>query len=333
MNKAIWIVIGVILVLAIAGGIYYYSSSTKINLDETPVKISIGQWPGYAFAFVAQEKGFFEKNGVKVELIYDQDYFVSRERFKDERLDGIFEVYSDAIKDYSEGIKTKFVYITDYSESGDIIIGRKEFNSLSDLKGKKVGIDGINSFSNIFVLASLEKVGLKETDVRFVDVSADDVLSALENGKIDAGHTWEPTKSAALAKGYKQLGKAGDIPGIIVDGLFFNSMFVEENPEKVKAIVKSLVEAKEFQKTNREEALNIMAKAENFTNEELASGLSGIYQPSLAENIRAMSKSPEGELYSSGKFISEFYFNRGQINKLTNLDDIIDSQFITSITK
>lgn len=34
-----------------------------------PIKISINVWPGYAIAYLAQEKGFFKQNGVEVELI------------------------------------------------------------------------------------------------------------------------------------------------------------------------------------------------------------------------------------------------------------------------
>lgn len=161
------------------------------NKPETnpPIKIAINTWAGYAHAYIAIEKGYFEKNGARVELVFDKDYTSSRKRYIDGAVDGIFEVYADAIMQNSEGIPSRVVYITDYSVSADVIIGRPELNGLSDLRGKKVGIDNINSFSHLFVLTAIEKSGVKEHEVRFEIVPALDIPAAIEKGIIDAGHT------------------------------------------------------------------------------------------------------------------------------------------------
>ena len=294
-----------------------------------PIKIAINQWPGYATAFIAQEKGLFEKNGVRVELIFDIEYIKSKERYTTGETDGIFEVFSDTIFQNSEGLRTKAVYITDYSDSGDIIIGKPEFNSLADLKGKKISVDGINSFSHLFVLSILENAGVKESEVQFENIPAQDVLTSLESGEIDAGHTWEPTKSAALAEGYKQLGKAGEVPGIITDVLVFKENVVKERPEEIRAIIKSLVEAEEFVDNNPEEAIKIMSEKEEMTPEDMALGLKGVHQPSVEESLKAMS--PGGYLYTSGDFISDFYFNRGQMSRKLDLSRIIEPKFLDEI--
>ena len=304
-------------------------TGSKTEVEKTHITIAINQWPGFATAFIAQEKGFFKKNNVSVELVFDIADADSAKKYKHRDVEGIFNVFTDSIFNYAEGLMTKVVYITDYSDSGDVIIGKKEFNSLKDLKGKKIGVDGINSFSHLFVLASLEKAGLSENEVQFESVSAQQVLEALDIGRIDAGHTWEPTKSAALAKGYKQLGKAGDIPGIITDVLVFNNDIVKERPEEIKAIVKSMMEAKEFLDKNPEEAIRIMAEKEEMTVEEMALGLKGIHQPSIEEMLLAMA--PGGYLYTSGGYISNFYIERGQISMKPDLGKIVTPEFIEQI--
>ena len=60
-------------------------------------------------------------------------------------------------------------------------------------------------FHIYFVLKSLEKVGLSEGDVQFVDVPVQNVTSALQKGQIFAGHTYEPFISDAVKKGFKIL--------------------------------------------------------------------------------------------------------------------------------
>lgn len=310
------------------------SGCTEENktISQEPIKIAINVWPGYAHAFVAQEKGFFEKNGVEVELILKEEYSEAQELYTDGNTDGIFEVYVDTIFHNSEGISSKVVYVTDYSDTGDVIIGKPEYNSLADLKGKKIGIEGVNTFSHIFALSAAEKEGLVESEIQFESVFAGDVLTALEEGKIDAGHTWEPTTSEALEKGYKILGKAGDVPGIITDVLTFNSKIIKERPKEVEAIVKSLLEARNFVYTDREEALEIMSAAENIPKGEMNEGIEGVVHPNLKENMAAMKDTEETtSLYSSGRIISNFYISRGQLSSIPDFDKIIESKFIENI--
>ena len=85
----------------------------------------------------------------------------------------------------------------DYSETGDVIIG--SINSIEELKGKTIGVEGINTFSHIFALRTIESYGMSEGDVFFEIVLAQDVVKKIEDGTIQAGHTWEPTKSEGVA--------------------------------------------------------------------------------------------------------------------------------------
>ena len=137
-------------------------------------------WPPNFLAYIAQEKGIFEKNGVNVQLLFDKDYFSAVEHYDNDDADGITVVFSDAIIQDSNGISTKVVYHIDSSQSGDAVISK--LKNLTDLKGKKIGVEGINSFSHLFVLKALEKVGLGEggaDQMRLIDFH--------RNGKCKSG--------------------------------------------------------------------------------------------------------------------------------------------------
>jgi len=323
-----------LLALILVFGLLAEGCTPKKAKEKTPLKIAINSWAGYAHAFIAKEKGYFEKNGARVELVFDKKYAPSRQRFINGKVDGIFEVYADAILQSSEGISLRVVYATDYSVSADVIVGKPEFKDLSGLKGKKVGIEGANTFSHLFVLAALEKSGVKEQEVRFEIVPAQEILKALEEGRIDAGHTWEPAKTAAIKKGYKVLTEAQYVPGLITDVLVFNARVIKEKPGEIKAIVKSLLEARDFLYAHKEEAIKIMAKNEDMSEAEMQEGISGVYHPDLKENLRAMQKSDEtSSLFGSGKKIADFYLNRGQLSRLPNLDKIIEPRFVEELGK
>ena len=323
-----------LLALILVFGLLAAGCTPKKAKEKTPIKIGINAWPGIAHAYLAQEKGFFRKNGVEVELVFRKEYSKTIEDYNNGRVHGNLEVFADAILQDAEGIDTKVVYVPDYSETGDVIIGKPELNSLLDLKGRKVGIEGINGFSHLFVLTALEKAGLKEAQIQFEIVPAQEVLKALEEGRIDAGHTWEPTKSAAIKKGYKVLAEAQYVPGLITDVLVFNARVIKEKPGEIKAIVKSLLEARDFLYAHKEEAIKIMAKNMDMSEAEMQEGISGVYHPDLKENLRAMQKSDEtSSLFGSGKKIADFYLNRGQLSRLPNLDKIIEPRFVEELGK
>ncbi len=301
--------------------------------EKKPIRIGTSVWQGYAHAFIAQEKGFFGKNNVSVELVLKKGVEESIALYKSGEVDGVFNVFADVILVNSKGIPTKVVYVPSYSESGDVIIGRPEFNSVADLKGKTVSFQGVNTFSNLFVLKALEKAEIKESDVQFQDVPGTDVLNAVEAGKIGGGHTWEPVTSQALNKGYKILCKASDTPGIITDVLAFNSKIIEERPADVQGIVKSLLEAKEFIDSNKDEAIDIMAKAEGLDRAEVQRGVdTDVHMLDLNENTEAMKKSENtASLYASLKIITDFYVKRGLISESQATEGIIEPKFIEGI--
>lgn len=328
MRRTRGLLIVVLIVCMFAG------CSQQTGEEKKPIKIALNVWPGYAYVFIAKEKGFFEKNNVEVELILEEEYSEAQELYINGEVDGVFEVFSDTIFHNSEGIPTRVVCVLDYSDTGDVIIGKPEFNSLADLRGKKIAIEGVNSFSHLFVLTALENAGLRESDMQFKNVPAREVLTALEEGKIDAGHTWEPTKSQALEKGYKILGEAGDVPGIITDVLAFNAKIIKMRPDDIQRIVKSILEARDFVYTNRDEALEIMSRAEGMTREEIKQGIEGVHQPDLGENILAMQESKEStSIYVVGEMIADFYLNRGQLSSIPDFDEIIEPRFVNELAK
>jgi len=325
-------VVGIIIGVVLIGGLLTYFSNTNMSEEpKTPIKIAINEWPGYAHAFLAQEKGFFEKNGVAVELIFDRDYTTSQQRYIDGEVHGVFEVLPDTMFRNTEGLPSKVVYLMDYSETGDVIVG--SVNSIEELKGKTIGVEGINTFSHIFALKTIESHGMSEGDVFFEIVLAQDVVKKIEDGTIHAGHTWEPTKSEAIEKGYNVLANAGDFPYLVTDVLVFDTNIIEERPDDIQKIVQSMFEAQEYQKMHNNESVRIMAEAENVDENAMLAGLEAVFMTDLDENIRVMDPANDPTLKNAIAEISKFYMERGQISYQPTFGDIIEPKFVRELSK
>jgi NitT/TauT family transport system substrate-binding protein len=309
---------------------------SSIKAQNTPIKkpirIGLPLWIPDLLTYIAQEKGFFKKNNVDVNLTLMQHTDDVANKYADGDFDGIFTVYPDIIILQSSGVNNKVVYTIDSSFKGDAIVGNG--NNLSDVKGKKISVDGINTYSHYFLLKSLEKVGLSEGDVEFVDVPAQNVTSALQKGEIFAGTTYTPFIYDALEKGFKVLFFAGNIRGTITDVMAFHSDIVQQRPQDIQNIVKSIIEAKADFDKNKEQDISIMSLKSGFSKEQIAEGIDNVKLLDLNYNIqKSMNKSSTNatSLYVSGNDIAKFYAERGVISEYPNIDDMVDPQFVVAL--
>ena len=68
--------------------------------------------------------------------------------------------------------------------------------------------------------------------------------------------------------------------------------------------------------------------------QEIKNGLESVTLPSLRENAVDIINSKSNEpisLFSSGKYISEFFLNRGQISKYSDLNQIVNPDFVNAL--
>ena len=273
-----------------------------------PIEFSVNVWAPNFLAYIAQEKGFFEKNNVNVNLTLIQHYADAVKDYVNGEHDGMFNVYSDALIQNSEGIDTKVVYNADISYDADAIIGN--LDNLTDIKGKKVGVEGINSFSHYFMLKSLENVGLDEGDVEFVDIPAQNISEAIKKGEIDSGHTYNPYMSDALKDGFNVLSIGADTPGVISTVIVFNSDIVRQKPQDIQNFIKSLIEAKEDYDKNPDEDIELMSLKTGIKKTEIMDGMNGSKLLDLDYNAHiSMNKqlNQSESLYNSGNNIVKFY--------------------------
>ena len=299
---------------------------------QRPLRIAINVWPGYASAFLAEERGLFEKFGVDVELILNQEIENSYTLFDRGEVDGCFGVLSDVVMQESRHEKTKVVFATDYSMSGDVIVGKGLAGNLLGLKGKTVAHGGLNTFSHLFVVKALEQAGIDELEVAYRSVPAHEVYRLLKSGKIDAGHTWEPTASLACENGYNRLGSAGDVPGLIVDVLMFNEQVVKNRGNEVEAVIRSLIASVEDLIKSPNQGISIMADATGMTELEMRTGMEGVELLDLAGNIDAFQRTSDmSSLYHSAAVIGQFLLDRGQVEAAPRPDRFLEPRFIKEL--
>lgn len=299
-----------------------------------PIKLALSPWPGWFVWYLVKEKGFFEKNGVNVELVWFPVYSDSLSALATGKVDANSQTLSDTLAPASKGIKLKAVLVNDNSAGGDGIVAKPEIASVKDLKGKKVATE-LGTVDHLLMLTGLDKNGLKEKDVQYVNMTVNDAGPAFIAGNLDAAVLWEPFLSKAIAEGKgKLLFSSKDTPGLIPDLLVFREEVTKNRPDDVKKILNAWFDALAYWKENPEESLKIMAKAAETPVEEYKLGVDSVKIFQLEDNLNAFKKTEDfTSLHYTGQKTAEFLKGLDMLSALPKLDDVIDGHFIEELAK
>lgn len=137
-----------------------------------------------------------------------------------------------------------------------------DIHSIKDLKGKKIAINLVKSSFHYTWLMELEKAGMTEDDVTFVNLSFAEQKEALINGTVDAIGLMQPYSGMARTdSNCRQLYTAVDSFGERqFCEILLNSKWANENPDGAKAFVKGISRAAKWIQENQQEAKQIISK-------------------------------------------------------------------------
>ena len=114
--------------------------SSAAPAKKAPLKIGYSDWPGWVAWEVAIQKKFFEKAGVDVKFEWFE-YVASMDAFAAKKLDAVCMTNGDTLVTGATGGKGVMILINDYSNGNDMVVAAPGITSMSELKGKKVGVE------------------------------------------------------------------------------------------------------------------------------------------------------------------------------------------------
>ncbi len=274
-----------------------------------PLKIAYSDWPGWTAFEIGIRKGWFKEAGVDTEFEWFE-YTPSMEAFSAGKVDAVMMTMGDALVTGAPGARSIAILITDYSNGNDMIVAKPGIDSLKSLKGKKVGLE-VGLVEHLLLLKGLEKAGLKENDVKLVNVATHETAQSLASKDVDAIGAWQPNSGQALkaVAGSKAVFTSADTPGLIYDLLNVNPKSLAERRADWVTVVKVWNRIVKFvlDPANKDEVVKIMAARAGVPPEEYARFLPGTRFLSPEEAMaRFEKKDGLDSLYGSGKVADEF---------------------------
>lgn len=277
--------------------------------EKPPLRIAYSDWPGWTAFDVAIQKGWFKEEGVPVEFAWFE-YAPSMEAFAAGKVDAVTVTVGDALVTGAPGARSVGILVTDYSNGNDMIVARPGIKDLKGLKGKKVGLE-VGLVEHLLLLKGLEKVGLKETDIKLVNVPTHQTAQTLASKDVDAIGAWQPNSGQALkaVAGSKAILTSADMPGLIYDLLSVSPKSLAARRDDWVKVVKVWNRTARFVRdpANKDEVVKIMAARAGVPAAEYAAFLPGTRFLSPEEAMARFEKK-EGldTLYGSGLVADAF---------------------------
>lgn len=254
---------------------------------------------------LTQKLGYFAQQGLNVTLIDEASGQSAENEVLAGQVDAGSGSYNHTIELQAAGKQMEAVVQLDIAPGEAEMVSAKEANqihSFADLKGKNLGVTELGSGTHTLSIALLHKAGLAPDQAHFVPVGAGDTfIAAMQQGKIDAGMTTEPTISRLIASGVgkvlvdlrtpqsTQAALGGSYPFICV---FMENSYVNSHRDVVQKLVNAYVKTLQWIHTHTAAQIADMMPADYYA------GNKDLYVTALQNQLSIFS--PDGKMPSDG---------------------------------
>jgi NitT/TauT family transport system substrate-binding protein len=277
-KQHLWRISATLLALTLAFGLSACGSKTKTtDGDGGDAEFKYGKIdiPGKDGAlcgapiYIAYDKGFFAEEGFDVNLISatSETRKIGLNNGSIPIVNGDFQFFPSI----EEGVNVKVV---DGLHNGCIKFLVKKgspIRTASDLRGKKIAVDEIGGTPHQVASVWVEKAGISadqsKKEVEFVVFEDGNLeIEALKQGDVDVAALWDPLGSVYTtgdhADEYEVLFDLSTDPtfaGKYCCFLYASTKVIEENPEKIAALLRAYQKAQNWISENPKEAVNIIS--------------------------------------------------------------------------
>src|SRR5579864_5541232 len=330
-----------VLILSACGGSGSGSNgSSSSGSAPIPLKIMVGGLSKQIYLpnELAKQLGYFAQQGLDVTLIDEASGQSSENEVLAGQVDAGSGSYNHTIELQALGKQMEAVVLMNVAPGEAEIVSAKvaaQIHSVKDLKGKNLGVTELGSGTQTLTTALLHNAGIAPNQVHFIPVGAGDTfIAALQQGKIDAGMTTEPTISRLVSSGVgkvlvdlrspqsTQAALGGPYPFIC---LFMNNSYVDSHKDVVQKIVNAYVKTLKWIHTHTAEQIADMMPPDYYA------GNKTLYVTALQNQLAIFS--PDGNMPAGAPqsvLSTEYQSNLVPQSKQIDLSLTYTNQFVSN---
>jgi NitT/TauT family transport system substrate-binding protein len=262
VNFALIIVLVVGTLLTVAGcGNSQNGVATPAPNSAKKIKVGYSGSACEAFIYAAYEKGFFQAEGLDVELV-KVDFETLKEALATGKIQASDGMPMKWMKPFEQGVDATFTAGIHTGCFQLLVPKNSDIKSPANLKGKTIGVTGMGDAPMIFSMRVLFHEGLDpQKDVQWRSYPPTELDGALARGEVDAIALNDP-----LAQMIVESGKAVKLVNTASDAPFKDEYccmvtiagsFIKEDPAGAAAVTRALMKGAKWVSENPDEAAKL----------------------------------------------------------------------------
>ena len=207
-------------------------------------------------AEVARQRGFLREQNLDIKLLLTRSE-VDRAALVSGSVDYTLRAGSSFVS-AARGLPVRIVFLGTMKPFWGLVV-RPETKSVSELKGKSMGVPGLLGSQHISAKFILKHYGLDpDKDVVYRIVETGTRIAAMLSGSIDSSMMDYGEAFRAKKAGLKLLVNAADIHSLLAGGLAVNIKKLKEQPDQVRRMLKAMSQALKYIQDNPEGTQQVM---------------------------------------------------------------------------
>jgi len=226
-----------------------------LALDELMVSYA-GPTVTFLPAEIARQRGFLREQNLDVKLLLTRSE-VDRAALISGSVDYTLRAGSSFVS-AARGLPVRIVLLGTMRPFWGLVV-RPETKSVSELKGKSMGVPGLLGSQHVSAKFILKHYGLDpDKDVVYRVVDTGTRIAAILSGSIDSSMMDYGEAFRAKKAGLKMLVNAAELHGLIAGGLAVNTKKLKEQPNQVRRMLKAMTQALKYIQENPEGTQQVM---------------------------------------------------------------------------
>ncbi|WP_406262415.1 ABC transporter substrate-binding protein [Streptomyces chartreusis] len=233
----------------------------------TTVKLGLIPIVDVAPLYLGQKKGFFEKQGLKLEFTSAQGGAAivpgvasGQFQFGFSNVTSLMVAQSNGVpvKAVANGIASTGVRGKDFN--GLMVKKDSPVKSAKELEGKKVAINTLKNINETAVRQAVREAGGDPDKVELVEMAFDQMPAALDQGQIDAACVVEPATATIRSQGGREIASPliDVAPELTVAMYFTSTQYAQQHPDVVKKFQDATAESLAYAEAHPDEARQIV---------------------------------------------------------------------------
>lgn len=218
--------------------------------------------------FLGQERGFFEEEGLELDVQFAQGGAAIVPAVQSGEVDIGFGNMTSLILSQSQGLPIKIIANSESAvdslekcTNAVIVPENSPIRDAQGLEGQTVASNTLDNIVTVTVREGANKLGADGSSIEFVEVPFPEMLAALEGGDIDAAAITEPFLTLATHDGdARQIfcNFSQTQPGLLIDVYFASEQFLADNADVAARFGRAMRRSNEYAADNPDDVRAII---------------------------------------------------------------------------